>query len=239
MNLTTIKTTLIGNKWLVVGVGVLFLAASVWFVTNRLASYERTLVIAELKEKAVNEKEEILKKSQEDFLRGVRNTQKDIINLSFKQANIEKEKKDNKEKIDKVVEEVLIPNKNLENVIKDVKQFLEMTGQITGDGRISFDKQDTQHIVALKLDYERLDNELKATQNQLVLEQEKTAKLTVELANAIKTIEGSNELLKEYKLVLEEYKRAAKKSRWMVAKDYIKQGVTIGITALIVSQAAK
>lgn len=236
MNLTTIKTILTNNKPLIIIVGILFLIVSVWYITNQIASYDKDLAIAELKEKALNEKEEVLKQAQKDFFTSVKNTQKKNEQIASKQAQIEKDKTKEQEENKKQVQDILQPDKELEKVVKDAKTFLEFEPEIIGN-KLAFSKEQVQLITALKVDYQRLEKELARTKEQLTLEQQVSTNLREELARATTTIENTNKVMTEVKEVLESYKAAAKKSKWRVFKDYATQAAVIGVTTYIATKA--
>lgn len=220
------------SNWLLIVIVICILVLGTWFITNRIASYEKTLAVAEQQEIAVKQKEEIIKKSQEDFFEGVKTTKKSITTINNQQTATLKQIQDRTNKLNEQVRGVLA-DKDLEKVAEDAKNLLELEPEVTANGRVSFSKSDTQLIIALKLDYQKLTSELDDTKSLLAKEQEKTGKLTVELANAVKAIEDSNKLLMDYKVVLDSYKNAARKSKWQRVKDAGKQVAIIGGTILV------
>lgn len=231
----SIKDKLMSHQYAAFILLLIVLCGATWYITKQISSYEKQLAIAEIKEEALNNKEQILKKVQKDFFSSLEATKNKNIKLSSKQKQIEKEKIEDLNNSKKLIEEVLKPNNDLEKVIEDSKKFLEIEPQII-ENKLVVPKEQVQAFIALKIDHERLQRELEKTKEQLLLEKQINTNLNNELTKSIEIIESTNKTMKEVKEVLEAYKTTAKKSKWRIIKDYTKQAAVIGISAYIGSK---
>ena len=69
-----------------------------------------------------------------------------------------------------------------------------------------------QEFVAVKLDRDRLAENLKETEKQLALERQAVTTLKVDLATAVASLNQANRVIGDYQTAMDAYKKAAKKS---------------------------
>lgn len=129
------------------------------------------------------------------------------------------------------IAEALKP-KTTEEVGKEAKDTLGITPTPTATG-FSVTVQEMQEFVALKLDRDRLTENLKETQKQLDIERQTTATLRADLGKAIAGLEQSNQVIKDYQTAMAAYKKAATKTRLRKALEFGgRAGITIGLAYL-------
>lgn len=103
--------------------------------------------------------------------------------------------------------------KTSEQVGKEAKETLGITPTPTATG-FSITVQEMQEFVALRLDRDRLKENLADREAQLEAERQTVRTLQADLDRAIKSLEQSNKVIADYQVAMEAYKAVAKKSKW-------------------------
>jgi len=129
---------------------------------------------------------------------------------------------------DRLIAAALAP-KTVEQVGKEAKETLGITTAPTATG-FSITVQEMQEFVALKLDRDRLSENLKETQKQLDIERQATATLNSDLNRALKGLEQANVVIKDYQTAMEAYRKAATKTRLQKILEF---GGRAGITVAL------
>ena len=122
----------------------------------------------------------------------------------------------------------LVP-KPIEQVGKEVRALFGTSPPQTASG-FSITVQEMQEFVALKLDRDRLAENLKETQKQLDLERQATATLSSDLNRALNGLEQANVVIKDYQTAMEAYRKAATKTRLRKVLEF---GGRAGITVAL------
>ncbi len=146
---------------------------------------------------------------------------------------------------DRAIAAALAP-KPIGQVADEAKTILGPTAPTVQDGSFRLTAEQMQQFLAMKIDRDRLADNLKETLGNLDIERKTTATLRSDLDRAIKGIEDANlrteeqRLLKEdWKQVAESYKKAAKKGFWRKTADVTgKVGLAFG-AAFIAAKVAQ
>lgn len=130
------------------------------------------------------------------------------------------------------IAEVLAP-KPIEHVVREVREAFGKEPTQTAQGGFSVTIQEMQEFIALKLDRDRLAENLKETDKQLDLERQATATLRADLDRALKGLEQANGVIKDYQTAMEAYRKAATKTRMRKVLEFGgRAGLTIGLAYL-------
>lgn len=235
------------SKWLIIP-AIVILIVGTWWVASKNTEYVKALAIAEEKEKAnvekerlLKDKEEALQKVYEQFSEELKKSQKEILALSNQQRNLVTQIGERNKKTDEEIKTVTDPKRESVQVVKDVEKYYQVTPEVV-DNKIFFTSEQTQLLVADKINSLRLEENFKDTQEQLSLEEHKTTNLTNDLQKAIDNLNKSNDIIKEYKdlvdlqkATIESYKVAAKKTKWQRVKEVGFKVVEYTVIGLVVS----
>lgn len=202
-----------------IGIGVaviilLLISGVIWYWIRSAEKTARQLAIAEEKEKRADVLFEESKRIQGENAKLIESLieQQTILAESMVKRN---------QTAERAIVAARAP-KSTEQVVKDSTATLGFT-PVVRDNSLAFTTAQVQEIIAKELDRVRLEQNLKDTQNQLVLEREKVAKYEVTLAQA-------NQLIIDQREVIEAYKKLAKKTGWQKVSDVGQKigGVVIG-----------
>lgn len=90
-----------------------------------------------------------------------------------------------------------------------------------------------QEFVALKLDRDRLSENLKETQKQLDIERQGTATLRADLERSIKSLDQANKVIVDYQAAMAAYRKAATKTKLRKILEFSgRAGITVGLAYL-------
>lgn len=137
--------------------------------------------------------------------------------------------------VDRVIGELRAPSRPVEQIIKDSEQQLGMTPVVHPDNPKSFSlsQEQFQELIAIKVDRDRLFENLKSTEQQLDLERQSTATLKADLDRALKGIQDANNVIELQGKTIEAYKKAATKTRLRKVLEFGgRAGITIGLAYL-------
>lgn len=127
---------------------------------------------------------------------------------------------------------VALAPKPAEQVGREVQEAFGKAPTQTAQG-FTVTVQEMQEFVALKLDRDRLTENLKETQKQLDLERQATATLRADLGRAMESIEQANMVIKDYQAAMDAYRKAATKTRLRKVLEFGgKASLTIGLAYL-------
>jgi hypothetical protein len=130
------------------------------------------------------------------------------------------------------IAEVLAP-KPIEHVVREVREAFGKEPTQTAQGGFSVTIQEMQEFIALKLDRDRLGENLKETEKQLDLERQATATLRSDLERALKGIEQANNVIDLQGKTIDAYKKAATKTKMRKILEFGgRAGLTIGLAYL-------
>lgn len=132
------------------------------------------------------------------------------------------------------IAEALKP-KSSEEVGKEAQEAFGKAPVQTAQG-FTVTVQEMQEFVALKLDRDRLAENLKETQKQLDLERQATATLRADLERSIKSLEQANSVIDLQSKTIDAYKKAATKTRLRKVLEF---GGRAGITVALGYLGAK
>jgi len=133
------------------------------------------------------------------------------------------------QQVDKKISELNKPQ-SADEVSRDLKD-IGIVSQVQNNDLL-FSAKQAQEIVGLKLDRDRLFDNMTDIKEQLRLEQEKTARLQEDLIKAVDSLVQANKVTEDYKAALEAYKKVAKPSifkKILDAGKYVAIGLGIGI----------
>lgn len=125
--------------------------------------------------------------------------------------------------------------KTQEEVVKEAEKELGVSPRPTAQG-FTVTVQEMQEFIALKLDRDRLAENLKETEKQLDLERQATATLRADLDRALKGIEQANNVIQLQTKTIDAYKVAATKTRLRKIMEF---GGRAGITVALAYMGAK
>lgn len=121
------------------------------------------------------------------------------------QAVIVKVVHDRDASADKQIAAVTAPGKSPVDAITDLNAAYKGTlpAQITPDAQLAFPIPTVQTFTATKLDRDRLDADLGASENLLKLEKDKTTRLAADLTTSAATLKDAQKTIADYKHVAE------------------------------------
>jgi len=152
-----------------------------------------------------------------------------IEKLSSQQAVIAKVMQSRNQKVDAKIADLQAPKPAIE-VSRDLKDVGILSTVQNND--LLFSAKQAQEIVVIKLDRDRLADNLTDIKEQLRLEQEKTAKLQEDLIKAVDSLIQANKVTEDYKSALEAYKKIANPNilkRILNNGKYVLIGIGIGL----------
>lgn len=145
---------------------------------------------------------------------------------------------------DKKIYEIKAP-KPVEDIAKDAQANLGISPPIS-NGVFQITAVQLQELIAVKVDRDRLTENVKDLMRQLELERQSSSSLRADLDRAIKSIADANartedqRLLKEeWKANAEQFRNVAKKTGWQKALAVGQEVGKIALTAVIVGYVAK
>jgi len=144
---------------------------------------------------------------------------------SEQQATLARSLAARNQSVDKLIAAALAP-KTQDQVAEDAKKVLGLTPP-AADGGFKLSLTEMQDYVALKIDRDRLAENLKETESQLAIERQAAVSLRVDLDKVVELIKQANRSIDEYQTAMEAYKKAAKRSKWRKIFDTSK---TVGLT---------
>lgn len=121
---------------------------------------------------------------------------------------------------------VTSPDKTAQQVAQDAGKNLGETPSVTPDNRLAFTAPKVQDFEATLFDRDRFQADFFDVQNQLHLEEDKTAKLNADVGNL-------QQMLNECGDDVAAYKKVAKKTRWHRVLAGLKWGGTVALTAVV------
>lgn len=104
-------------------------------------------------------------------------------------------------------------------VSKDAEQTFGHKPTQTAQG-FTVSVQEMQEFVALKIDRDRLDSNLKETTRQLDIERQTTSTLRADLERAVKSLEQANNVIDLQRQTIDAYKKAATKTKLRRALEF-------------------
>lgn len=141
-------------------------------------------------------------------------------------------------KIDKAIGAVTAP-KPAHQVAQDVKDILGIEPSIGGEDTLSYTAAQVQSWVALKLDRDRLSENLADTLEQLRNKEQEVALLEKDNQYKTEALLKTEQQAKDWRDVALSYKTVAKKSGFKKFLSFGKTVGQIGLTALIVGLVAR
>jgi len=204
---------------------VLALALGAWLYVSYAEQEARYLAIAEERERqaqvqeAERQKLEAAAKAERDQHEAER------AQWAEQQASLARSLAARNQSVDNLIAAALAP-KTQEQVADDAKKVLGLAAP-AADGGFKLTLTEMQDYVALKLDRDRLAENLKETERQLVIERQASVSLRADLDKVIELIKQANRSIDEYQTAMEAYKKVAKRSKW---RKILNTGKTVGLT---------
>jgi flagellar biosynthesis GTPase FlhF len=192
--------------------GALVLLLGAWLYVSDAEREARDLAIAEEREKqaqvqdAERQKLEAAAKAERDQHEAER------LQWAEQQAALARSLAARNQSVDKLIAAALTP-KTQAQIADDAKQTLGIAPPVL-EGGFKLSLAEMQAYVGLKLDRDRLAENLKETTLQLELERQSNATLRADLDKAVKTIEMANRTISDYQTAMDAYKKVAKRSKW-------------------------
>lgn len=216
-------------RWIFGGAFLSFILIMSGCYISGAINQAKQLGVAEEKERSAKKADNQLTLLQ-DQIKGLREENARLIEqLSAQQAILAKNIQIRNQRTDAKIAAIEIPKPALE-VSRDLKDVGILSTVQNND--LLFSAKQAQEIVGLKLDRDRLSDNLGDIKEQLRLEQEKTEKLMSDLTKAVDALVQANKVTEDYRVALESYKKVAKSGiikRIVTAGKYVVIGIGIGI----------
>jgi chromosome segregation ATPase len=190
--------------------GLLLLGAWLW--VSAVEREARDLAIAEEREKQAQVQEAERHKLEAAAKAEREQHEAERTQWAEQQAALARSLAARNQSVDKLIAEALAP-KTAEQVSDDARKILGLTPPVA-DGGFKLTIAEMQDYVALKLDRDRLAENLKETNHQLDLERQASATLRADLDKAVQTIEMANHSITDYQAAMDAYKKVAKRGKW-------------------------
>jgi chromosome segregation ATPase len=208
------------SSWLVVLIIAVVLVGGTYWVTSGYEGYKKAIEIAALQEAHAKQTEDLYNKFKTQFDSDLQRSKEELQALIDKQKSIGQNIVKRNVATQTKIQQVTAKDRTVEQVKKDVEDNLLITPVLsTTNSDFIFSLAQTQQIVALKINSDRLEQNIKDIQNQLTLEQEKTARLQQDLSTAITALNQATTVINDYKDTVAAYKKAAKKSVWQKVRN--------------------
>lgn len=190
----------------------LVLLLGLWLYISDAERTARDLAIAEEREKqaqvqdAERQKLEAAAKAERDQHEAER------LQWAEQQAALARSLAARNQSVDKLITAALTP-KTQAQIADDAKQTLGIAPPVL-EGGFKLSLAEMQAYVGLKLDRDRLAENLKETTLQLELERQSSTTLRADLEKAVRTIEMADHTIRDYQTALGAYKKIAKRGKW-------------------------
>lgn len=223
-----------------VGVGLAGAAIVLGLFWTWIAARERNardLALAEERDKNAKVLEEQLRKNEEQRQIEREQTAKLIEANSELQANLARSMAARNESAQRTIVELRQP-KTTEQVVKDSQEHLGITPTVV-DNSIRLTPEQFQELIAIKVDRDRLAANVSDVEKQLRIEKDTVSRLNTQLAGFEATLKESNQLIADQRVVIESYKKVAKKGFWRKTGEISgKVGLAFG-AALVAAKVAQ
>lgn len=230
---------------------VVLLVLGVYWFTSQYGEFQKQLALAEVAEKHAAEVIKIAEDTSKatelmktSLLEELAKSQEALRAATGRQLVISKKITATNTAADTRIAEIIQPGRAIEVIKRDVQDNLQLNPEILNDGLI-FTPQQAQALVALKINSDRLESNIKSVQEQLSIEQNKTKELSSNLAQAIAALNQSTKNIADLSSALvasqnamDAYKKASKKTKWQIFKDVGKQVAITAVTAIIAGAVA-
>lgn len=240
------------QKFGATAIGVLLVIIFIWLWISAGQREAANLAIAEEKERVAKEKEaeisallEQTKKAQEEARAEREKNDADRAIWAEQQAALTRSVLARNQASDRAIAATLAP-KPIQEVADEAKTILGPTAPVVQDGSFRLTSEQMQQFLAMKIDRDRLAENVKETLNQLEIERKATATLRLDLDRAIKAIDDANQRTEDQRLlkedwikVAESYRKVAKKGFWRKTGEISgRVGLAFG-AALIAAKVAQ
>lgn len=230
--------TMIPTKYKVYGVGIALALLFLAYYVHQTSVQASNLALAAEHEKMAVE----LDKAKAQFQADIQKERDDHEKIRAEQdakilaltLNITKRNTNT----DKAIANIKTPKTAVE-VAKDTKEVLGVEPVITTSQTLAFTLQQTQDILALRLDRDRLQGNLIDTQAQLSVKDKQIATLLEDQHKLVESLTQANETIKQYQIAMQDYKKAAKKSFLQKVGGFVRTMGEVALAAGIVGLIVK
>lgn len=192
-------------------VGVFLVIILIWAWISSGQRQARDLAVAEERDRNTKVLEEENRKREAERQIEREQTAKLIEANAELQANLARSMAARDQAVNRTIAQLRAP-RTTEQIIKDSIQHLGITPQVI-DNSIRLTPEQFQDLIAIKVDRDRLKQNLEDQERQLRLERDTTARLTTQIAGFEATLKESNQLIVAQREVIESYKKVAKKGK--------------------------
>lgn len=214
-----------------IGVGVLALGLFWGWLSSR-ERQARDLAVADERDKNAKVLEQQLRANEEQRRIEREQTAKLIEANQELQANLARSMATRNESAQRTIVELRQP-KTTEQVVKDSQEHLGITPTVI-DNSIRLTPEQFQELIAIKVDRDRLAANVGDIEKQLRLEKDTVSRLNTQLVGFEATLKESNQLIADQRVVIESYKRVARKG-WLRKTGEIGAKVSLAFGAAFIA----